>query len=172
MLLLRNLCIQPCALLFSNINKIFWKGRTIGDQKKQIVQTNTCTLLTEHFLVLYLSHHSWKEHACPQLMHVHADALSKIKISGHNSLGSDITISIIVTWAVWHFVLYHTCTYTATVSGPTGSASGQSTFVNTGVPIIAAAVGAIPTAAITCILFCYKQYRKRSKYSFNCSYGN
>ena len=63
MLLLRSLCIQTCALLFCNINKYtFWKGRTIGDQKKQIVQTNTCTLLTEHFLVLYLSHHSWKEH--------------------------------------------------------------------------------------------------------------
>jgi len=65
-------------------------------------------------------------------------------------------------------VFYYACTCTATTS--TTGAGGQTTFVNTGVPIIASVAGAITTVALGAIIgyiaYLYKQSKKR-KYAFS-----
>lgn len=56
-------------------------------------------------------------------------------------------------WALWQFVFYCLPTCTATASDPTG-AGGQSTFLNIGIPIIAALITATGTITAAVIARC------------------
>ena len=87
-----------------------------------------------------------------------------------NELLETFCVSILIIVNTVSFVFYHTCTFTATTSGPTGGAGGQiiASVVGSVVGAVVTGIVSIIVAIITKIACC----SPKSKYIFNCSYGN